>query len=273
MREVYEELLRLEAAGTPAALAVVTGAKGSTPQVLGAKLVVRADGVLVGTVGGGAFEKAVVDAALEVIREGVPRNVQFSLTGELGMCCGGTMQAFIEPVRARERLVIFGAGHVGRATAATARSVGFQVVVVDDRPDWSTADRFPGCELHLDEPEDFLDAFGPLRPADSILITTHDHARDRAIVDLVIAGPQRWTGMIGSRRKAAKTRDHLRLRGRSEEVVGRLVSPVGVAIDARSPEEIAVSIVAALIAVRHEGREKRPRPRVIEGQKAERTSA
>lgn len=266
MREVYEELLRLQDAGAPGALAVVTGAKGSTPQVLGAKMVVRADGTLVGTVGGGAFELAVVQAALEVIDEGVPRNVQFSLTGELGMCCGGTMQAFIEPVTARERLVIFGAGHVARATAATARSVGFSVTVVDDRAQWNTADRFPDCALSADEPEDFLDSLAPpLRASDSVLVTTHDHARDRAIVDLVIEGPQRWTGMIGSRRKAAKTRDHLRLRGRSDELVDRLVSPVGVAIDARTPEEIAVSIVAALIAVRHEGREKRPRPRVIEG--------
>ena len=273
MREVYEELLRLDASGTPAALAVVTGAKGSTPQVVGAKLLVRGDGTLVGTVGGGAFEQAVVEAALDVIREGVPRTVQFNLTGALGMCCGGTMQAFIEPVRARERLVIFGAGHVARATASAARSVDFEVVVVDDRPRWATADRFPGCALHLDEPEEFLDAFGDWRASDCILVTTHDHARDRAIVDLVIDGPQRWTAMIGSRRKAAKTRDHLRLRGRSEERVARLISPVGVAIDARTPAEIAISIVAALIAARHAGRQKRPRPRLIDGQKAERTSA
>ena len=262
MREVYEELLRLEASGTPAALALVTGAKGSTPQVIGAKMVVHADGALVGTVGGGRFEKEVIAAALDVIEEGVPRTVEFSLTSELEMCCGGTMQAYIEPVRARERLIIFGAGHVGRATAATARSVGFSVLVVDERASWNTAERFPGCELHRDEPEDFLDAFAR-RSEDSILVTTHDHARDRAIVELVIEGPQRWTGMIGSRRKAAKTRDHLKIRGKSDDLVARLVSPVGVAIDARSPEEIAVSIVGALIAVRHKGREKRPRPRLI----------
>ena len=227
MREVYEELLRLEAAGEAAALAVVTGAKGSTPQVIGAKLIVRSDGSLVGTVGGGRFEKEIVQAALQVMEEGAPRTLELSLTGELGMCCGGTMTAYIEPVRALERLVVFGAGHVGRATAAVARSVGLRVVVVDTRAEWVSEDRFPGCDLHVAEAADFLEDFD-LRSADSVLVTTHDHARDREIVHRVLGGPQRWTGMIGSRRKAAKTRDHLRLRGRDEGLVGRLVSPVGV---------------------------------------------
>ena len=263
MRAVYEELLRLEADGEAAVLAIVTGASGSTPQVMGAKMVIRGDGTMVGTVGGGRFELEVLQAAAEVALEGRPRTVTFKLTTELGMCCGGQMEAYLEPVRARDRLVIFGAGHVAQPTAALALSIGFRVTVVDDREDWASAQRFPGCEVVNEEHEDFLDR-AAWRATDHIFVTTHDHGIDRAIVEQVIGGPAAWIGMIGSRRKARKTTDHLVRRGIGPEAIERLRSPVGLNLGARTPEEIAVSIVGELIQVRYRGEEKRPRPRVLE---------
>ena len=250
MRDVYEELLRLERAGTPAALAIVTAVRGSTPQVVGAKMVVHPDGRIVGTVGGGRFEKEVMEVALSVIAEGQPRVVSLDLTRDLGMACGGHMDAFVEPVRPIDRLVAFGGGHVAGATAALARTVGFAVTVVDPRPQWANAERIPGCEV-VNVAYDEAPGAVTLTPRDHVLVMTHGHAHDRAILDGVLRGPQSWTGAIGSRRKVAKTRALLLEAGHEEEAVAAISSPVGLDIGAESPEEIAVSIVAELIRHRH----------------------
>lgn len=246
MREVYSELLRLEEAGARGALAVVIEASGSTPQVVGAKMVVREDGGTVGTVGGGRFEKEVIEVARQVIASGQATILAFDLTKDLGMCCGGAMKAYVEPVRPPERLVLFGGGHVATATAPLARNVGFAVRVVDPRTEWANADRFPGCEVVNDDYPDYLDD-AVWAPGDHIFVTTHDHALDRLIVDRVLSGPQSWTGMIGSHRKSAKLREYLATRGHAAEAVARLSAPVGLEIGAETPEEIAVSVVAQLV--------------------------
>jgi len=252
MREVYAELLRLDEAGRRAALAVVIEAQGSTPQVVGAKMVVREDGGTVGTVGGGRFEKEVIDVAAEVIASGQARILAFDLTRDLGMCCGGSMQAYVEPLRPPERLVLFGGGHVAAATAPLARAVGYAVRVVDPREQWASEERFPGCDVVNDDYADYLDE-AVWGAGDHIFVTTHDHGLDRLIVDRVLSGPQAWTGMIGSRRKSGKLREYLATRGHAAEAVAALRAPVGLEIGAETPEEIAVSVVAQLVQHRRAG--------------------
>jgi len=160
------------------------------------------------------------------------------------------MDAFIEPLRPTDRLVLFGGGHVAGATAALARTVGFSVTVVDPRPEWANAGRFPGCEV-VNVGYDEAPGAVTLSPRDHVLVVTHGHAHDQAILDGVLRGPQTWTGVIGSRRKADKTRALLVERGHDEEAVAAISTPVGLDIGAETPEEIAVSVVAELIEHRH----------------------
>ncbi|MFO0566192.1 MAG: XdhC/CoxI family protein [Polyangiaceae bacterium] len=249
MRDVTQALLQLLESGRRGALATVVRTSGSTPQAPGARLLLTADGTWVGTVGGGAIERAVQERLLECRREARPELVVYDLARDLGMCCGGSMAVFVEPVEARERLVIFGAGHVARPTAALAQSVGFGVTIVDDREELATAERFPGCELLLAEPREAASRLQPT-PADWLLILTHDHRLDEEALDTFARLPHRYVGMIGSRRKVFRILQRIRQRGPLPDL-DHLYTPVGLDIGAVSPEELAVSIVAELVALRH----------------------
>lgn len=249
MRDVTEALLALLRAGGEGALATVISTTGSTPQVAGARLLRHADGNTVGTVGGGAIELRVLEALADVEARGEPRVLSFDLARDLGMCCGGTMQLFLEPVLATPRLAIFGAGHVAQPTAALARSVGFEVVVVDEREELNTAERFPGCRRELNDVATALRALQPGK-RDWLLIVTHDHPLDEEALRLALLGRARYVGLVGSRRKVYRLLQRVVSR-QGQLDLSRLYAPVGLDLGAVSPGEIAVSIVAELIALRH----------------------
>lgn len=249
MREVTEALLALLDAGGVGALATVVRSSGSTPQVPGARMLMRADGSLVGTIGGGAIEQHVVREMRECLRDRRPRVVQKDLLRELAMCCGGRMEVFVEPVQGVERLVIFGAGHVAEATARVARGLGFRVLVVDDREELNTEARFGGCERVLMEPHEALAEVAPTA-RDRLLIVTHDHRLDEEALDVYARQPHAYLGMIGSRRKVYRVLARLKAR-KGLPPLDRVYAPVGLSIGAVSPDEIAVSIAAELIALKH----------------------
>ena len=249
MREITEALLALLGDGGRGALATVVRVSGSVPQQPGARLLLRSDGTQVGTVGGGAVEQAVVQALQGCLDGDRPRLVSFDLGRDLGMCCGGRMEVFAEPVESHPRLVVFGAGHVARPTAALARSVGFVVTVVDDRDELNTDDRFPGCRRVLAEADEAVDDLC-LTGADWILVVTHDHRLDEAALDACLRRPHRYLGMIGSRRKVFRTLQRIHAR-HGLPALTRVHAPVGLDLGAVTPEEIAVSIVAELVALRH----------------------
>lgn len=249
MRDVTEALLALLQAGGNGALATVISTMGSTPQVAGARLLRQADGKTVGTVGGGAIEQRVLEALAGVEARGEPRVLSFDLARDLGMCCGGTMQLFLEPVLATPRLTIFGAGHVAQPTATLARSVGFEVVVVDEREELNSADRFPGCRRELSCVATALRALQP-GERDWLLIVTHDHPLDEEALRLALLGRARYVGLVGSRRKVYRLLQRVVAR-QGQLDLSRLYAPVGLDLGAVSPGEIAVSIVAELIALRH----------------------
>ena len=257
MVDIYREIVRLEESGAAAALAVVTSVKGHTPQVMGAKMLVRADGTCVGTIGGGRIEHEVQARAADVIASGEAVHETWRLKAELAMCCGGEMSVFIECIQARERVVLFGAGHVAQATARVAALAGFRVTVVDPRDDWATLDRFPeGADVQVVAHDAYL-ASAQFSPRDFVVITTHNHDHDREILGGLLPLDAGYVGMIGSSRKAQKMLNELRAEGHPEEALRRVHSPIGLDILAETPDEIAVAIVGELIRHRHQGRSRK----------------
>ncbi|MCA9581940.1 MAG: XdhC family protein [Myxococcales bacterium] len=234
--------------GETVALATVVSTAGSAPQIPGARLLLRADGTCVGTVGGGAVEHRVLEALRSCQKQPHSQMLEIDLARDLGMCCGGRMVVFIETLTAHERLVLFGAGHVAQPTASLARTVGFRVTVVDDREELNTAERFPECERLLMEPEE-ASPFLAMTERDWIVILTHDHRLDEEAARTYLKRPHRYMGLIGSQRKVIRILKRLALRGDPLDLE-RFYAPVGLSLGAVTPQEIAVSIVAELIALR-----------------------
>lgn len=248
---LFADIAQLEAEGRPFVLCTVTAVQGSTPQKPGSRLVVLADGALRGTIGGGAIEKQVIDAALALLADPTQdtRTLETHLTHELGMCCGGKMTVFLEKHGAPQVLYVFGAGHVAKELAALAHHVGFRVTVVDERAEWLNAERFPHATRLLESPEHVAKTLAGGETT-YCCVATHDHPLDQACTEALVKKPLAYLGVIGSERKALRFRQRLQAAGFSEAEVARFESPMGVEIAALTPAEIAVSIVARLIAVR-----------------------
>ena len=250
MLEIAQALLEILDSGRRGALATVVRVSGSTPQQPGARLLLRPDGTRVGTVGGGAIEQLVERALETVLTTGRSELLVKDLGHELGMCCGGRMEIFVEPIEAVPRLYLFGAGHVAKATAALCRNIGFLVTVVDEREGLLTDERFPGCTLELRDPSSVL-AERLFNDNDWLLIMTHDHQLDQRALELSIQRRPRYIGLVGSKRKVFRLLERLTLRRGSELPLDRVYAPVGLDLGAVGPEEIAVSIASEMIALRH----------------------
>lgn len=248
---LFADIAQLEAEGRPFVLCTVTASHGSTPQKPGSRLVVLGDGSQRGTIGGGAIEKQVIDAALALLVDPAAetRTLETHLTHDLGMCCGGKMTVFLEKHGAPASLYIFGAGHVAKELAALAHHVGFQVTVVDERAEWLSAERFPDATRRL-EPPDVVAKSLPDGEQTFCCVTTHDHPLDQACIEALVKTRLAYLGVIGSQRKALRFRQRLEAAGFTPAEVARFESPMGVEIAALTPAEIAVSIVGRLISVR-----------------------
>ena len=248
---LFADIAQLEAEGRPFVLCTVTASHGSTPQKPGSRLVVLGDGSLRGTIGGGAIEKQVVDAAVALLvnPNAQTQTLETHLTHDLGMCCGGKMTVFLEKHGAPASLVIFGAGHVAKELAALAHHVGFQVTVVDERTGWLNAERFPHATRRLEQPDVVAKSL-PGGEHTCCCVTTHDHPLDQACVEALVKKKLAYLGVIGSQRKALRFRQRMEAAGFSPAEVASFESPMGVEIAALTPAEIAVSIVARLIAIR-----------------------
>ncbi len=249
--KLLEEAARLAAAGERFALVTLVRTGGSTPRKAGAKMVVREDGSIAGTVGGGALELLLVDEARAAVAAGEPRLVRRHLTRELAMCCGGEVEAFIDPMGRRERLVLVGAGHVNRALAPVAAGLGFEVWVVDELEEAASAERFPAAArlVHHWEPG----AWGLELGRDAyVVIATRDHAVDQAVLEQLASldAKPAYLGVISSRAKMARFRKRLEAKGVPEAWLARVRGPIGVDVGAETPAEIAVAVAAELVAVR-----------------------
>lgn len=238
----------------PAALVTVVGSQGSTPQRPGARMLVFADGTVSGTIGGGCVEAEMSRRARVAIENGRPSLTSYELTpdqaGEEGLVCGGRMEVFIEPLEATPSLAILGAGHVARPLCTLAALAGFKVLVLDDREKYATAERFP--EASRVEVSAFESAAQALRltPRSFVVVVTRGHRGDAAAIASCLSVRPRFLGLMGSRAKMVHVFAELVERGFSSEDLAAIETPVGVEIGAETPEEIAVSIVARMVAVR-----------------------
>lgn len=249
LQKVLEEALRLERDGELGALLTLVDAGGSTPRHDIARMIVRADGSTLGTIGGGQIEHSMTLKAGEVIASGTPVFVERDLE-ELGMTCGGSVRVLVEPIGTSPKLVIFGAGHVAVEVAALAARCGFIIAVVDDRPEFASSERFPDARLlvHSFDPEDWEVLH--LDPRSYVVVATRGHAHDRHVVRALIERELTYLGMMGSERKVADVHEKLVADGVEPPLLDKLHAPIGVDINSETPAEIAVSILGQLIQVR-----------------------
>jgi xanthine dehydrogenase accessory factor len=252
--DVFEAVAAALRRGEEAAMVTIVSAKGSTPQRVGAKMVVFADGRMVGTIGGGCYENDAFWKARDVLRARQPQMIQYELTDdfaeETGLICGGQMEVYIEPVEPAPRLYVIGAGHVGFHLAQLAQAIGFRLHVIDDREKFANAERFPGAdEIVVDDIAEWLHKAE--FPANAYaVIVTRGHRHDLDALRALAARDLRYVGLIGSKAKVRRIYDALLAEAMPPECLARVHAPIGLDIGAVSPEEIAVSILAELIAVR-----------------------
>jgi len=252
--DIYEELVRLRRLGQKCALATIVQKRGSIPSHESAKLLVREDGSMIGTIGGGCVEAEVWNAAREVLDTEKPRTLNFNLGQDAaydnGLICGGQLDVFVEPVLPVPTVYIFGAGHISKSLAQVASLAGFSAVVVDNRESFANRERFPdAAEVHAAEYEEVFPRLA-INENSYIIIVTRGHRDDMRVLRLAVGTPARYVAMIGSRRKVLNVIKELEKDGIDRAAFARIHAPMGLDIGAISPEEIAISVAAEMIAVR-----------------------
>jgi xanthine dehydrogenase accessory factor len=252
--DVFDELVRLRRSGQKCALATIVQVRGSIPSYESAKLLVREDGSMFGTVGGGCVEAEVWNAAREVIETEKPKHLSFNLgqdaAYENGLICGGQLDVFVEPVVPQPRAFIFGAGHISKSLSRIASLAGFATVIIDNRESFANRERFPEAdEVFAEEYEEVFPKLS-IHESSYLIIVTRGHRDDLRVLRLAAATPARYIAMIGSKRKVIGVIKELEKEGIPRSVFERMYAPMGLEVGAISPEEIAVSVAAEMIAVR-----------------------
>jgi xanthine dehydrogenase accessory factor len=252
--DIYDEIVRLRRLGQKCAVATIVQVNGSIPSYESAKMLVREDGSIVGTIGGGCVEAEVWTAAREVIETDKPRHLNFSLGQDAaydnGLICGGQLNIFIEPIAPQPRAFIFGGGHVSKSISKVAHMAGFATVIVDDREAFANKERFPEAdEVYADEYEKVFPQLA-ITSTSYLIIVTRGHRDDMRVLRWAVETPAKYIAMIGSKRKTISVVKELEKEGLPRELFEKIYAPMGLEIGAETPEEIAISVVAEMIAVR-----------------------
>jgi xanthine dehydrogenase accessory factor len=256
MIKLHEKFLEHLRAGRSFALATIVACRGSTPRKVGTRMLVHPDGRSEFTLGGGPFEAMVIEDARSALRSGesLLKHYAFRPEGEdsTGTLCGGEAEVFIEVHRPAERIVIFGGGHVGLALCRLANELGRRVLVLDERAEYASRERFPAVETVVWAEEGYARHPLELAAEDAVVIVTHSHECDEECLQRVLAAPAvpAYVGMIASRRKAKIIRERLVAKGVAPERLAAVRAPVGLDVGAETPAEIALSILAEILAVR-----------------------
>ncbi len=256
MNNIYSAILEAQSNNIACALCTVIRASGSVPRHETAKMLVYTDGKFVGTIGGGEMENRVIEAAKQTARTGQAQIFEYHLVepkqGDPGVC-GGTVEIFIEPINPPPQVVIIGAGHVGRAVAHLAKWLGFRVIIMDDRPDLVTPEWIPEADAYLPGPivEQFAQA--RINSQTYILLLTRGVQFDVAMLPRLLETDAVYIGVIGSRRRWSSALQELREKGVPDAKLAKVHSPIGLELNAETPEEIAVSIMAEIIMLRNGG--------------------
>lgn len=253
---IIQTLAELEANGRAAVLCTIIETNGSTPRHEGSKMLVFADGSFMGTVGGGEIENRVREMAMQALKDGKSRVLRYNMIdpsrGDPGVC-GGTVEVFVDPFLPQPTLVVVGGGHVGKAVAHLAHWLGFRVAVSDDRAEFCTPEANPDADLFYPVPMENLPEQMQINPYTYFVLTTRGSSVDVAGLPALLASDAGYIGVIGSRRRWVTTRKALLDNGIPEEQLKRVVSPMGLELNAETPEEIAVSIMAEIIMLRNAG--------------------
>jgi xanthine dehydrogenase accessory factor len=254
-QEVFAALSEALQRGEEVALVTIVSSVGSTPQRVGAKMLVYADGRTVGTIGGGCYENEAFWKAREAIKSRKPVTLKFELNDdfaqETGLVCGGQMEVFVEPIEPSPELYVFGAGHVGYHVVRMAYDVGFRVHVIDDREKFASTERFgEGIDVIVDHIPTWIDA-QQFPPTAYVVVVTRGHTHDLDAMRALAPRPLRYLGLIGSKAKVRRIFDALVEERLAPDLLARVHAPIGLDIGAITPQEIAVSIVGELIAVKH----------------------
>ena len=250
---IYRALAELQDRQEGGVLCTVVRSQGSTPRHAGSKMLVYADGTIIGTVGGGELENRVRTVALAALKDGQTRLLEYSMSdperGDPGIC-GGQVEVFVEPVLPKPLLVVIGGGHVGRTVVHLAHWLGFRVVVNDDRPEFCRPESAPEADEFIYSSMSDLPANLKITPWTYLVLTTRGSSVDVDGLPALLETLAAYIGVIGSRRRWATTRKALEEKGVPREKLDRVVSPMGLELNAETPEEIAVSILAEIISLR-----------------------
>jgi len=253
---LFRALADLEQSNEAGALCTIIKSQGSTPRHTGSKMLVYPDGSIVGTVGGGELENRAIAEAQESIRDGKPRLLTYSMSdpsrGDPGVC-GGQVEIFVEPYQPKPTLVVIGSGHVGKTVAHLAHWLGFKVVVNDDRPDFCTPEAVPEADIYLPFPMAELPNHLEITSWTYLVLTTRGMNVDVEGLPALLDTPAAYIGIIGSQRRWASARKQMIENGVSAGLLDRVRSPIGLELNAETPEEIAVSIMAEIIMLRQGG--------------------
>jgi xanthine dehydrogenase accessory factor len=253
---VLKALMAAQEVGEPVVLATIIREHGSVPRHAGSKMLVFSDGRITGTIGGGEMESRVIEAAAAALVDGQPRVLPFRLVdpgqGDPGVC-GGEVEIFMEPYQPPATVFVVGCGHVGRAVAYLAGWLGFQVVVTDDRPELVTPEVTPGADRYL--PGSVEEALGAFKVTTNTytIVVTRNVLVDRELLPHLVATQTPYIGIIGSKRRWLETKRLLKADGMTAEQLARFHSPIGLELNAETPEEIAVSILAEVIMLQRGG--------------------
>lgn len=246
---VNKELAKIINENIPAVLAIVVDVKGSSPGKLSSKMIITADGSTIGTIGGGKLEYEVIDEAKKIFKSGNPKILKFSLDESYGYQCGGEVGIYLEPLNIYPHLIIFGAGHVGKAVTEIFKYLHFKVTVIDDREELLNAIENTDVDKIL--VPDYQSSFSKLNINENsyILIVTRDHTFDLELTKMSLSTPAKYIGVIGSKRKSKYILDTLRKDGYNDDEIKRVYTPVGIPIKTDTPYEIAISIAAQIIDI------------------------
>jgi xanthine dehydrogenase accessory factor len=248
---IYRKIIQIENSDIKAALCTIIDTKGSAPRKTGAKMLVYTNGTIDGSIGGGALEKIVIEQAQDAIKNNVSISVKHNLVSELAMCCGGTVELFIEPIMNKKKVYIFGAGHIGKALSKFAAELDFNVTLIDERYEAFDGIDIQECTLVKDHHAAAIEQLS-FDENTFVVILTFNHAYDREILALTSKKKHGYIGMIGSERKVAIAKKNMVASAiMTSEEVQSVDMPIGLDIEAITPQEIAISILAKLIDVRN----------------------
>lgn len=245
MNEMIQSLYQIQEEKKAAVLCIVIESSGSTPRKAGSKMLVLCDGTISGSVGGGVIEQTVIEEALTLMNTFQVKTEDYKLGSDLGMHCGGNVKIYFEAINSLPRLLIFGAGHIGKMLAEMAHPYGFDIHLIDNRADIFKDKKQPIHYMY----DEFPNAWENMeyQPNDFVVVTTYKHEYDAGIVDHVLSKPHAYLGMMASKKKAAKAQKKWQESGHSEEDINSVFSPIGLKIQCETPREIALSILAQLV--------------------------